>query len=339
MLTDPGHAELHLKPATLVTLAGAFDIEEDLSVVGPRLTGDAAPFAWAPIADEMSLASLLWDVLDDSPGEDPVFLPIERLWQVLTDPASNPLNGEITRTAEDLHTVLAGAGIDPFELAQLFQARDICVDANASLSCDSELEVNGRSAWNAIDSDGTGTVFGYPYPAAPPPAGRPEAPLVKAWALQIAPQDTHGLPLDGVRVAARISYGSAVTFGYGIVLEGAPSEMGFYLPEDSTAVLTFEKDGYLPAQLAITSDEYLAGVLDPAPYALSLAPVLTQLGSHAPTAAPVSGSFSVNTTVTVVLTGSDPDGDPLIFAVASTPAHGSLGAVTSSGPASRRSGC
>ncbi len=63
--------------------------------------------------------------------------------------------------------------------------------------------------------------------------------------------------------------------------------------------------------------------------------------NHPPTAAPQSVTTPENTPAAITLTGSDPDGDPLTFAVATNPTHGTLsgsGANLTYTPASDYSG-
>ncbi|HEV8630563.1 MAG TPA: Ig-like domain-containing protein [Thermoanaerobaculia bacterium] len=56
--------------------------------------------------------------------------------------------------------------------------------------------------------------------------------------------------------------------------------------------------------------------------------------NHAPTANPQDVTTSGAAPLTITLTGSDPDGDDLVFSIASGPTHGSLGAVTQGPPPS-----
>lgn len=65
-----------------------------------------------------------------------------------------------------------------------------------------------------------------------------------------------------------------------------------------------------------------------------VATVTVTVANGDPVAAGQSVGTTRNTAVTITLTGSDPNGDPLTFSIVSGPASGTLGAVTSTGPTS-----
>src|SRR3989441_682768 len=346
MLTDPGHAPFRANAATLVSLAGAFNIETNLSVVGNRVPGPIN-FVYSSSNEEFALASLLWDFYDNTPSEDPVHLPIATLWGILNNPANNPGNTEIITTLADLYTVLSNSGqIGTVNLNQLFGTHDICIDANRNMTCDA-TENHGRTTWTAL-VPGTAKNFSYapidtngdgipdaPYAGYPYGASRPEAPLAPEWALFVKVLDDQGRELDGVQMSVHFRLSNGIEYGYdGGVINGS-SVVGFYMPDQSQATLTFSKDGYIPTHLDINLADYLAGVINPDPFALNITPVLQRI-NNPPVANSLSGSINEDTIAHIILTGSDIDGDPLSFSIVDNPTHGALSAITPTSPTSAK---
>lgn len=335
MLADPAHEAYRAFPM-LVSLAGGFDLEFDFGIVGNYLllTDGSTILEHSPLNEEMSVASLLWDIYDDA-QEDPVNISLASLWGILTNPNNNPNPTNppyIFTTMADLYALLRNSEIlNPLHIDVLFARRDICIDANQDKVCDGQDSIFGRTAWTAVTE--SRTTFGYPYSGYPYGDSRPAIPLIPGWALSVNARDDGGSTVDDLRMSVQIIPSAGRVYGYTTHLRQGSSLVGFYMPHPSRAVLTFTKSGFSPAVVEFTSDQYLAGVRNPDnPFALAIDPVLGR-GNAVPVAHNLSGTIDEDTTATVVLTGFDADGDPLTFSLVAGPVHG-IGAITPGSPTS-----
>jgi len=84
---------------------------------------------------------------------------------------------------------------------------------------------------------------------------------------------------------------------------------------------------YTPTENYVGSDSFMFVASDCQENSAPAVVNIEVVPNHVPTADPQFVSTLEDTKLDIVLTGSDPDGDPLTFAVVSTPTHGILGGV------------
>ena len=323
VLTDAAHQGLRTRANIYMITGGAWWPLEPAgtwsNTVGPKL-GAGGIRLWSSLNEEFALSMLLWDLYDDTPTDDTFHLPMGTLWEALTNP-QNSTNPEIITTVADLYVVLKNSGLVPeANLNQLFGTFDICVDADRDLACTAADFLYGDSAWTAATVRGGPPVFGYVI--------RLKVPFIAEQALSVQVRDDLGRPVDEVLMSGTIIFPDGSGYDGEFEMESGSQLVGFYLPHPAHATLTFSKDGYVPAQVDIGSEEYWAGVTDDKPFALEVAVVLIQENSTRPIASSLSGSLNEDTVATLVLSGSDAQGDPLTFAIVEGPLTGQLGAVT-----------
>jgi hypothetical protein len=123
-------------------------------------------------SEELAIASLLWDLFDNTPFE-----PLEPVGGLLgTDQVNLELNDLINSlifaktTSEYYLNLISLKVVDEGLLDAVFANHGVCVDTNNDGDCKRSEVIAGFSTWKVKYK---GVVYGYPYPGYKFPGGRP----------------------------------------------------------------------------------------------------------------------------------------------------------------------
>jgi len=237
MLTDDPH--IPFSAPSFESLGGGSNLETQYnSTVGKRTPLD--PTTTHRILrhyEEYGIASLLWDLVDDTPGEikngvliDPHKFSIPSFWKIITTPLLNPTNPEIITTFSDLYTVLKNSGLlTTAKLDELFGRFDICVDGpDANTICNAG-ELHGKSAWLVRFGvvRATGEIVNFGYPSLTP---RSEIPLNLPALVNFDVKDEFGNPIDEVKVIIETTLPDGQKYGYQTIIFGGQEFIDFSMP-------------------------------------------------------------------------------------------------------------
>jgi len=266
MLTDDSHipfaASIHH------SLGGGKDLEMQYnSTVGPRFEDvQITHLLRGGSYEEYGIASLLWDLVDDTPGEmsdgiaiDPHNIPINFFWTTITTPGLNPTNPEIITTFSDLYTLLKNSALlTTAKLDELFGRFDICVDGpDANTICNAG-EIHGRSAWfvNLGTDSNTNEIINFDYPSLSP---RSEIELYLPALVNFDVKDEFGNPIDEVKVIIETTLPDGQKYGYETIIFSGQEFIDFSMPNPSETQLIFMKDGFSSQTITIDSQDYYDG--------------------------------------------------------------------------------
>ncbi|MDD2764572.1 MAG: Ig-like domain-containing protein [Opitutaceae bacterium] len=298
---------------TTLTLAGADPDEDPLTfiiVTQPAhgvLTGTAPNLTYTPAANFSGQDSFTYKITDGVLECAPATVIIT-VTEVNDPPTAN---AQSVATAEDSSVAIALSGADPEGAPLTFvvtvsPAHGALSGAAPILTYTPAPDYHGADSFAFKASDGQidsaeATVAIAVSPVNDPPTANPQSVTTDEdtpVSLTLSGQDPEG---------ATLAYVVTVPPAHG-TLGGAAPDLVYTPAADFNGADSFAfkvSDGEADSAEAAVS--------------LSVSPV-----NDPPTADDASAATAANTPVAITLTGSDPDGDPITYAIVTPPAHGSL---------------